>query len=210
MKLQQIVKNVSRETFEDLCYYEEELKKWQAHINLISQKDSVHIWERHILDSIQIASLKGSASHWLDVGSGGGFPGIVVAIYFKKEKDFLIELVESNHKKAAFLSHIQRKLKLPLKVHAKRIEEVYSRIEQPEIVSARALASLEKLFSLCEYWLTKGAKGLYPKGKDADEEIKEAQKNWHFSLKKHKSLLQKEATILEISDLQKISEKLNK
>jgi len=102
-RLSQLILGVSRETFEDLCRYETFIYKWQSHINLVARSTVSDLWSRHIFDSAQLFPLQIKAQNWLDLGSGGGFPGIVIAILLKGRGTGHIDLVESNGKKAAFL-----------------------------------------------------------------------------------------------------------
>lgn len=197
----QIVPTVSRETAGTLMAFEEAVKKWQSHINLIANATLPDLWTRHILDSAQLVEFKPQAKNWCDIGSGGGFPGIVIAILLKEQSGFHIDLVESNSKKAAFLRSVSAEFNLPTTVHTCRIETSYIHINKPEIITSRALASLEKLFELTQPWFEQGATALFQKGRDYKKEIAEAEKNWKFDFEVHQSKIDKQSVILEISKI---------
>ncbi|ENN90142.1 16S rRNA (guanine(527)-N(7))-methyltransferase RsmG [Bartonella bovis] len=194
-----IVPSVSRETVENLMRFESLVIQWNKHINLISAATVPVLWIRHILDSAQIYPLHDESLHWCDLGSGGGFPAIVIAIFLKNKKGGHIDLVESNGKKAAFLRTVIAHLDLPATVHHCRIEEVYQKIDKPEIITARGLASLNVLLQLLSPLLTQKTIALLQKGRDYMTEIKNASANWHFDLLKHQSKIDINSVILEIS-----------
>lgn len=199
-----IVPFVSRETMQDLIVYEKLVLKWQAHINLIANATIDEIWTRHILDSAQLIALKPSAMKWCDIGSGGGFPGIVIAILLKHTNKGQMDLVESNAKKASFLRTAIAELGLNARVHHCRIEDVYPYIVEPEVLTSRALASLDLLFELAKPWLCEKTTGLLQKGRDYQTEIDKAHANWRFNLVKHISKLDKQSVILEITRLESL------
>ncbi|WP_208433673.1 16S rRNA (guanine(527)-N(7))-methyltransferase RsmG [Bartonella taylorii] len=194
-----IVPSVSRETMEDLIQFEALIIQWNKHINLISSTTIPILWTRHILDSAQIYPLHSSFLHWCDLGSGGGFPAIVIAIFLKQKKAGHIDLVESNGKKVAFLRMVIAQLNLPAKVYHCRIEDVYQKIKTPEVITARGLASLDALLQLIFPLFTKKTIALLQKGRDYATEIKNASANWRFDLLKHKSKIDESSIILEIS-----------
>ena len=201
LTLKEIVPSVSRETAASLMVFEEAVKKWQSHINLIANATLPELWTRHILDSAQIAWLQPQAKNWCDIGSGGGFPGIVTAILLKEQSGFHIDLVESNSKKAAFLRSVSAEFNLPATVHTCRIETSYIHIKKPEIITSRALASLEKLFELTLPWFEQGATALFQKGRDYKKEMAEAEQNWTFNSVIHQSKIDRQSVILEISKI---------
>lgn len=202
--LKSIVPFVSRETTQQLMVYESLVIKWQAHINLIANATLAALWTRHILDSAQVFALKPQAKKWCDIGSGGGFPGIVIAVFLKGKPECHIDLVESNSKKASFLRTVIAELDLPATVHNCRIEDVYDDIWQPEILTSRALASLDNLLALGKPWLSQKTIGLLQKGRDYEIEIEYANANWTFDLVKHKSEIDQQSVILEIADVQSL------
>ena len=160
------------------------LLQWQKRMNLIAPSTIPEIWTRHVADSLQLVSLAPSARVWADLGSGAGFPGIVVACVFAEEAGARVHLVESNAKKAAFLREAGRVLDIPATIHGARVEDfVKSFHVRVDVVTARALAPLAKLLELAAPLLKTGAKGLFPKGQDVEGELTEAAKYWSIDSK---------------------------
>ena len=193
-----IAGRVSRETFQDVVAFEELFRKWARRINLVAPSTLNDIWRRHILDSAQLNQIEPDAKRWLDLGSGGGFPGAIVALLLKDRPGASIDLVESNRKKAAFLRMALADLGAPAQVHALRIEKAAEAVGQPEVVTARALAPLPILLDLAEPWLLRGARGLFHKGRDYQVEIEESAAAWDFDLIEHKSLIDPASVILDL------------
>jgi 16S rRNA (guanine527-N7)-methyltransferase len=198
--LQKIAGDVSRETVERLTEFEQQFQRWSARINLAAQSQLGQLWERHILDSAQLVRFAPETTRWLDLGSGGGFPGAVVAIMLRDRASFHIDLVESNRKKAAFLKTALSSYEAAT-THPLRIEQAYATVKPPEIVTARALAPLPDLLGLAAPWLTAGACGLFHKGREYVSEIEEARDAWRFDLIEHRSMVDREGRILEIRNL---------
>lgn len=192
---------VSRETFERLVAFEAVFQKWSRRINLSAPSTLGDVWSRHILDSAQLLRLAPDARSWLDLGSGGGFPGLVMAILLSDRQGAYVDLVESNRKKAAFLQSVIGQLSLPARVHAVRIDDAHAAINAPDVVTARALAPLPMLLRLSEPWLSAGAAGLFHKGRDYRSEIEESAHQWRFDLLEHRSMIDPQSVILEIRDL---------
>jgi 16S rRNA (guanine527-N7)-methyltransferase len=190
---------VSRETLHRLDLYVDILLQWQQRINLISPATIPELWSRHVLDSVQLVRLKPDARQWVDLGSGGGLPGLVIACFLAETADGRIHLIESNGKKAAFLRHVAITLSLPAEIHAQRIEEVIPNLPQPDVVTARALATLDQLIGYSNLLLKRGAIGLFLKGRDVDGELTAAQRNWHLSYTLHQSVTEPTARIVEIT-----------
>jgi 16S rRNA (guanine527-N7)-methyltransferase len=201
--LRETTGSVSRETFERLLEFERSFLRWSERINLASPSTLNETWSRHILDSAQIAQLAPTEKRWLDLGSGGGFPGAVIAILLMERQGASIDLVESNRKKAAFLQTTLGRLKAPARVHPRRIEDAYKLVEMPEIVTARALAPLPVLLGLVLPWLGAGARGLFHKGRDYQSEVKESVQQWSFDLLEHRSIVDPESVVLEIHHLRR-------
>ena len=191
---------VSRETFERLVTAEALFARWAARINLAAPSTLGDVWTRHILDSAQLVSLAPQARRWLDLGSGGGFPGMVLAVLLEERDGASIDLVESNRKKAAFLRTALAGNRIA-RVHARRIEDTGRLLPVPEIVTARALAPLPALLGLAAPWLTSGAVGLFHKGRDYRIEIEESRDAWNLDLLEHRSLIDAEGVVLEIRNL---------
>lgn len=158
--------DVSRETFDKLAAFVALLEKWQPRINLIANSTVPDIWQRHIYDSAQLARfIPADARTILDVGSGGGFPGLVLAIL----TDAKVHLVESDQRKSIFLQTVIRELALDAVVHNQRIEAVPPM--DADFITARALASVEKLLKLLDSQLSSGPTCLFLKGAKLDEEL---------------------------------------
>ena len=170
---------VSRETLSRLTDFVALLAKWQVTTNLIAPSTMARVWTRHVADSLQLLDLAPAAQTWIDFGSGGGFPGLVIACALAEIPGRRVHLVESNAKKAAFLRGTARALTLPALVHAARIEDFVTRYDDPaDVVTARALAPLAQLIDYAAPLFKNGAKGLFPKGQDVEVELTEASKYW--------------------------------
>lgn len=201
--------DVSRETYDLLGLYVSLVVKWNPKINLIGKSTERDIWERHISDSLQIWPI--AREHlrteyplvWMDMGSGGGFPGIVLALLcMELAPNVKFHLIESDQRKCAFLRTVSRETNCPFAVHSKRIEDMDTL--NADIVSARALASLGKLFTMSERHLADGAKLLFPKGEKWQSEVSEARESWSFSLNSVSSSTNSGSAILEIGDLARV------
>jgi 16S rRNA (guanine527-N7)-methyltransferase len=174
--------NVSRETFQRLGIIVDQIRKWQPRINLVAPSTMPDIWQRHVIDSLQLWALVERRDRWIDLGSGGGFPGLVLAALMGESKSQIMVLVESNGKKCAFLRETARLAVLPVEVVNGRIEDVVPSLEGSfDVVSARALASLDQLLALSEPLMARGAVAVFPKGQDVDGEIAKARETWLFS-----------------------------
>ena len=193
--------NVSRETAERIAIYEELLRKWSPKINLVSPSSLNEAARRHFDDSLQVAALAGEGvQKWVDLGSGGGFPGAVVAIQLAEtQPDTQMILVESDQRKAAFLRTVSRETSVRFKVIAERIEAVESL--SADVVSARALASLEKLLEYMSHHAAHKGRGIFLKGEGWRNEVREAEKTWRFTYEVHKSITNTDAAIIEVGDL---------
>lgn len=189
---------VSRETFRRLDLIAELLRRWQKTINLVAPATLPDLWSRHIADSLQLVNhVPADAARWVDLGSGGGFPGLVVAAALAERPGANVHLVESDTRKAAFLREAARAADLPASVHAERIEQVSERLAPgTAVVSARALAPLPRLLELAEPFLAAGALGVFPKGRDAERELTEARKGWTLDCDLRSSVSDSQARIL--------------
>lgn len=194
--------SVSRETFERLQAYAELLRKWNPRINLVSKSTLDGLWGRHIMDSAQIFDLAPKeARKWVDLGSGGGFPGLVVAIIAQElAPDLKVTLVESDQRKCAFLRTVARETGISVTVHAKRIEQIDPM--NADVLSARALADLKLLLSFAERHLAKSGICLFPKGLTWEKEVKDARDSWRFSSEAIKSETEQNAVILRINEIE--------
>ena len=194
--------DVSRETSAKLGVLAAELQRWQAVKNLVGPATLTDVWTRHIADSLQLLQHAGTARTWLDLGSGAGFPGLVVAIG-GEGRGMTVDLVESNARKCAFLRHVVRLTGAAAGVHQTRLETVIpSFVGKVDVVSARALAPLGDLLAWTEPLLTTGTTGLFPKGRDAAAELTEAEKLWRFDVAILPSRTAPEARILRIAHLE--------
>jgi 16S rRNA (guanine527-N7)-methyltransferase len=201
--------NVSRETQDKLKIYEDLLFHWQKAINLVG-KESLHdAYNRHFLDSLQIAPLLIKQKSTLaDMGSGAGFPGLVLAIACPWLD---VHLIESDSRKVQFLRTVSRETVTPVQIHENRIESVIPQIS-PNMVTARALAPLDVLFKYSLPWAVKNLefKAYFLKGKGAEEEIKLTRKDYDFELQAVSSITSPEARILCISLLKKREQEVHK
>jgi 16S rRNA (guanine527-N7)-methyltransferase len=175
---------VSHETSVRLDRFVALLRQWQKAVRLVAPSTLPKLWTRHVADSLQLLELAPAARIWADLGSGGGFPGLVLAIALADRPGALVHLIESNARKAAFLREAARVTGAPAMIHVERIESVAERLAGTvEIVTARALAPLPRLLELAEPMLTAGARGLFLKGQDVDNELTEAAKSWSIKVK---------------------------
>ncbi len=194
---------VSRETLDRLQIYVDLLAEWQKKTNLVSNSTIPDTWRRHICDSVQFVSILSNKNQWTDIGTGAGFPGLVLAILGIGTEGFGVTLIESNQKKCAFLRMVIRETGAKAIVISDRIESVTKQPEPTQVVTARALTSLENLLTLTSPWLESGAIGLFSKGRDYLQEIEKCRGLWEFDLVKHKSRIEEDSVLLEIRNLQK-------
>jgi 16S rRNA (guanine527-N7)-methyltransferase len=195
--------NVARETIHRLERYAALLAHWQKSTNLVASATLPRLWSRHFADSAQIRGLAPEARLWLDLGSGAGFPGLVVAILQTGQPGFRMHLVESNHKKCAFLAEVVRETKAPVDIHAMRIEQLGESAHrlEPNVISARALAPLPRLFELAQPFFGPQTRGLFLKGREAEAEIEAAKSAWDFAALLHPSITSAESHIVEVRAL---------
>ncbi|GAA0784830.1 16S rRNA (guanine(527)-N(7))-methyltransferase RsmG [Roseibium denhamense] len=195
--------DVSRETLERLQIYVDLVLKWQPAQNLVAPSTLPEIWTRHIADSLQTQWSYPEAQTWVDIGSGGGFPGIVTAILLADRSDAHVHLIESNQRKAAFLRTALRETGSNGTVHPGRIESVAKEWAhgKVDVVSARALASLDLLFKLSEPFTAQGARAVFHKGQDFQREVNEASDRWRFDLVEQTSLVDPTSRMLLFSNI---------
>jgi len=194
---------VSRETLERLITYEALLQRWQKTINLVAPATLTDAWHRHFADSAQIAALiPGSAKSLVDIGSGAGFPGLVLAIMLA-ERGLRVTLIESDNRKSAFLREVARHVRVAVDIRIGRIENHATRVNLPaaEVVTSRALAPLPRLFGLAHPLMAAGSLGLFPKGREAAAEISEARETWSFDAELTPSVTDPDARIVQVRDL---------
>jgi 16S rRNA (guanine527-N7)-methyltransferase len=197
--------DVSRETIDKLDLYFRLLKKWQKSINLVSNSTLSSGWERHFEDSAQLLPfIDENVKYIYDIGSGAGFPGLVLAI---ARPDIEVHCIESDGRKCSFLRTVARETGVSVKIHTERVESVASELPAPDLITARALASVEKLADLCSPWVLasgesggKASKMLLLKGRGAEQEIDQAKNMYDFNTKLERSVTDHEAHILILSE----------
>ena len=199
------IAGVSRETLDRLTIFHDVLLRWTASINLIAPSTVAQAWERHIVDSAQVFDFIPPAStRHVDLGSGGGLPGLIIAILAKEALPSLgTVLIESDQRKATFLRSIIRELDLNAEVRCTRIETVTDLAA--DVVTARALAPLDQLLGFVAPLLDVDGIALLLKGRQADAEIDLARKLWSFDVTQHISRTDRDARILQIKDIRRAS-----
>jgi 16S rRNA (guanine527-N7)-methyltransferase len=195
---------VSRETEVRLDRYVALLLEWQAKTNLVAPSTLPHLWTRHVSDSLQLLSLAPTAKTWVDLGSGGGFPGVVLASALADTPGAIVHLVERNAKKAAFLREAIRVTSAPATVHLAGIGDIVDSMEgRVDCVTARALAPLHQLVGFSEPLVKRGAKALFLKGQDVEAELTEATKSWHIEPRLHSSRTGGHGWIVELDRIER-------
>ncbi len=195
--------NVSRETQERLLLLEELIRKWNPRINLISRNSLDQIRNRHIIDSIQVFRITEQSGHWVDLGSGGGFPGLVVAILAADERpDLRVTLIESDQRKCAFLWTAVRETGISCRVLAERIEQAPR--QQASVLSARALTNLSGLLAYCERHLEPEGVAVFPKGVSWKKEVEMARESWRFDVDPINSVTEIGSVILKITGASRV------
>lgn len=208
--------HVSRETLARLQTYAELLTKWQKTINLVAPKTLSELWHRHFADSAQLLALvPAGARHVMDIGSGGGFPGLVLAImaadlhHLDPARPSLhVTLVESDARKCAFLREVARQTGIAVDIMSTRIETIPNcdTVAPVDVITSRALAALPLLFEFVEPIFAPGSLALFLKGRTIEDEVTEATKSWDFELELEPSLTMSDARIAVIRDLKRRKE----
>jgi 16S rRNA (guanine527-N7)-methyltransferase len=191
----------SAETVQRLERHLSMLVKWNAAINMVAPASLAQAWTRHFQDSIQIFDLRGEGCrHWVDLGSGAGFPGLVVAsLAAERAPDMRMTLVESDRRKAEFLRSVSRETGLAVTVLDSRVEAVPPL--QADVVSARALAPLPELCAYAARHLAPAGRGIFLKGARAEDELRAAKTRWRFNSRVVPSITEAAASVLVITDL---------
>jgi 16S rRNA (guanine527-N7)-methyltransferase len=198
--------DVSRETTARLDALVRLLRERQQVMNLVSRSSLANVWTRHVADSLQLLALAPTARTWIDLGSGGGFPGLVVACALAGAADVQIHLVESTGKKARFLSDTAATIELPVVVHVERIEQfVPAWRGRIDVVTARALAPLTKLLDYTAPLIDRGAKCLFLKGQDVALELTEASEYWKFQYELVPSVTDSRGRIMVVTAAKRLS-----
>jgi 16S rRNA (guanine527-N7)-methyltransferase len=187
--------NVSRETLELLKLYESKLRKWMPFKNLIGPSTLGELWTRHFADSLQLLSLAPKARRWIDIGSGAGFPGLVIGAALVGQPGAIVHLIEADNRKCAFLREVARDMKAPVQIHHGRAEDVIRTLEA-DVVTARAVTELSGLIRLAAPLLNAGALALFPKGREYEIELAALGQDLPFSLEIVASLTAADGKIL--------------
>ena len=196
--------SVSRETSKRLIRYEELLRQWQKAVNLVAPGTLDEIWSRHFADSAQLARLvPEGARSLMDMGAGGGFPGLVLAIVLAERGAMRVTLIESDNRKAAFLREVARQTGTPVDILPARIEkpETRSKVLAIDVITARALAPLSRLLTLSAPYFASGSVGLFLKGRDIQGEIEAAETDWRFDLELIASVTDAEGRIAVVRNV---------
>ena len=193
--------SVSRETVDRLKIHESVLRKWQRAVNLVAPATLPDVWHRHFADSLQIAALvPENAKTLADLGSGGGFPGLVLAAHFADVGGPQVTLVESDQRKAAFLREAARAMEISVEILSTRIENDanLAALNGVNVVTARALARLSSLLGLVQPFISDETVCIFMKGRDAAREIAEARADWSFESTEHASVTDPQAKIIVV------------
>lgn len=200
-------KNVSRETISKLETYQALLEKWQQKVNLVSHSTTPQLWERHFIDSLQLTTyLSDEPLDVIDLGSGAGFPGLVLAI--ARPHSLSVSLIESDLKKCVFLENVSRETMTPVTILRERIEKLQGKIKG-DVITARGVAPLSLLLSYAAPLMKDQSFCLFLKGKEYGTEIQEVKKKWEFELEIFVSITDARSRILKIKHPQRISHDKN-
>ncbi|WP_138924635.1 16S rRNA (guanine(527)-N(7))-methyltransferase RsmG [Sulfitobacter sp. BSw21498] len=192
--------DVSRETLNKLQHFAGLVEKWTVKINLVSKASVSELWDRHIQDSIQLYAHAPNAAHWVDLGSGGGFPAIILALMAEQEgRDTRFTLVESDQRKCVFLRTAIRELSLSASVVNDRIESIEPL--SADVLSARALADLSTLMGFASLHMSPSGTALFPKGENWREEHNAANLKWAYTYEAIPSKTNSSAAILKIKEI---------
>ncbi len=195
---------VSPETEARLAIYVDLLGRWRKVTNLISEATFAEVWTRHIADSAQLVALAPNARRWVDMGSGAGFPGMVIAIQLADVPGALVHCLESDQRKCAFLREVARATGAPAQIHPVRIESIDPETLAPvDAVTARAFAPLPRLLELAKVWLAQGAVGIFPRGRSAEAQLETYPAAPDLAIDLVASKLDAEAAILRVRSASK-------
>ncbi|MDD9908282.1 MAG: 16S rRNA (guanine(527)-N(7))-methyltransferase RsmG [Ahrensia sp.] len=202
--------DVSRETSERLAIYFDLLLQWNKRINLIGRGTIADIRDRHMADSLQLRPFLRAREEAVDLGSGAGFPGVVIAMMLAEQGGGSVTMIEATAKKCAFLREVVRQTDLnstdfSVTILNGRIEQAFLNARVATLITARALASLDMLFEMCADAITGETRALFHKGERFQEEISAAQKRWRFEHEAHRSAVNQQSVILEITQLRRRS-----
>lgn len=194
------------ETQARLAVYVDLLGRWRKVTNLISEASFAEVWTRHIADSAQLLALAPKARRWVDMGSGAGFPGMVIAIQLADVAGARVHCLESDQRKCAFLREVARATGAPAEIHPVRIESIDPASLAPvDAVTARALAPLPRLLEFAKVWIAQGAVGVFPRGRSAEAQLETTPAAQDFAIEFLASKLDPEAAILRVRSASKAS-----
>jgi 16S rRNA (guanine527-N7)-methyltransferase len=190
---------VDRDIIARLCIYVNLLARWRKITNLVSETTFAQIWSRHVVDSAQLLKLAPTASRWVDLGSGAGFPGIVIALQLSKSSTACVHLVECDRRKCAFLHEVVRATSAPAQIHPVRIETLHPEtFDSIDAVTARGFTSFARAIKLANFWLSRGATGLFPQGRSAARQIEGFVDTSVFDIETFSSSLDCQAKIVRV------------
>jgi 16S rRNA (guanine527-N7)-methyltransferase len=190
---------VSRETEERFAVFVDLLARWRKTTNLISEASFPSVWTRHVADSAQIPALAPGAKRWVDLGSGAGFPGLVLAIQLVGVPGAVVHCVESDQRKCAFLREAARATGAPAQIHPQRVEALDAKQLGPvDAVTARAFAPLPLTLKLAKVWIDSGAVGVFPRGRSAEDQLEALARDPAYAIEMLPSAVDSEAAILRI------------
>jgi 16S rRNA (guanine527-N7)-methyltransferase len=190
---------VSRETEDRLAIFVDLLDRWRQKINLISNSTFLSVWTRHIGDSAQLLALAPGAGRWVDMGSGAGFPGLVIAIQLADAPGAVVHCIESDGRKCAFLREAARATGAAATIHAVRVEAIApDSLGAVDAVTARAFAPLPLTLKLARPWIERGAIGVFPRGESAKEQIAALPESTANAMEMVQSIIDPKAAILRI------------
>jgi 16S rRNA (guanine527-N7)-methyltransferase len=196
--------SIAPETEARLATYVELLDRWRKITNLISEASFADVWTRHIADSAQLLDLAPQSRRWVDLGSGAGFPGMVIAIQLAGVDGARVHCLESDQRKCAFLREVARATGAPAKIHAARIESINAASLAPvDAVTARAFAPLPHVLELARVWIAQGAVGVFPRGRSAAAQLETVPVAQDLTIDLVASKLDPDAAILKVRSASK-------
>ncbi len=190
---------VSRETEDRLAAFVDLIARWRKTTNLISESTFAAVWTRHIADCAQLIALAPAAKRWIDMGSGAGFPGLVIAIQLTGVPDAVVHCIESDQRKCAFLREAVRATGAVATIRPERVEAIEpSSLEAVDAVTARAFAPLSPTLELARPWMERGAVGVFPRGESAKEQLAALSQASAYEIEALRSVVDTKATILRV------------
>jgi len=190
---------VSHETEERLIAFVDLLQRWRKITNLVSESTFASVWTRHIADCAQLIALVPRATRWVDIGSGAGFPGLVMAIQLAGIPNAVVHCIESDQRKCAFLREAARVTDAPATIHPIRVQAIDPQaLGVVDAVTARAIAPLPLTLELARVWLEREAIGVFPRGRSAADQLEALPPASPYAIESVPSVVDAESTILKI------------